>query len=1012
MNYSHRSDIFLRYITQRVVLCTIARFHSDFTICSVTFITYAFFLKCRTQPSIELHYKCMWFLSLLAWNFVACTSQNEDVSWVYDLDVVDVELSQMVYTSSEDVVVTPVLPLPEGDQLVFKWTINNLPVEETDSVLTATEFERGDVVSVTVYVVRGNHRSQNVYLSTTIVNSPPVGTMLISEDSLATNERLEITFDVVDADQDQLSIDLFWTEQISGRVQEGIILDPEFTMKLDLWIPTMILKDGYDTVVMTGDGVAIVDSPSEIVSVSIVPSHPKVTDTLYAAINTQDLDNDAVPIFYRWNVNGQPIEAQTLDGEYFQKGDVVFVEASITSDYTEVVQSDPIEILNTPPELDRAEFSTEMVQVGDILYCAPMDAYDVDGDPLVYLTQWYLNGVPQTNGSSFDLSLYGAVYSDVITCSIEAMDDESSSDIVVISLLVENTAPEIQSAMLSEANIYVNSSVVCIPGPTTDVDGQYNFIYTYSWRNGTDSVGNLPRINIGENYAVGDEVTCRVSASDGLDNGSDAISPAITVINRPPTASQVVIAPTTLYIDSELTCALLDYYDEDLNEDQSLVQWYVNGTLVHEEPSWTVYDAENEVSELNVGDEVTCTVIPSDGIVTLAPLSISKTVVNKPPEILVAYISPAQPASTSPANVFAVSRDVDGDEVTLGFDWYLNGQLVSNEPSLPAEILERGDQIQTVVTPYAGGQNGQGYVTEMVEVGNGYPFPAEPVIAPLGPREGVDDLHCSSLTTPSDPDGDPTTHTFSWQVNGNWTMYTVETIPATETQAGDVWVCLITATDAEGAARSASAYTLIRRPAPLWTQLYEFDHDMQLFATPISDSVPQVATVRDGQDCWSQQDVWSSLAIASFRSLSDLEAIEADFTVYSPDTKVDLTFWGFDFNYGGVSEYLSIWLTDDQGTEDSKMVWGDWVMPTTTSVNQSEVVLNAGYSIGMTHTVRVETDELLEQVSILLDGSVLYQGTDAEILNLNQPNFYVRSMRTSNVADVCWHDIKLYEGNP
>ena len=486
------------------------------------------------------------------------------------------------------------------------------------------------------------------------------------------------------------------------------------------------------------------------------------------------------------------------------------------------------------------------------------------------------------------------------------------------------------------------------------------------------------------------------------------------VANRPPTATQVEIGPAVVYIDSELLCTLMDYYDEDLNEDQSTVQWLLNGVPVSgaTEETWTVYNELSGESLLTIGDVVTCEIEPSDGIETLPVLTVSKMVVNKPPEVLVGYVSPAQPSSSSPVFINAVTRDVDGDVITLQYDWYLNGQLIGNESSLPASVLERGDQVQAQITPYSNGVNGVSYLTDIVDIGNGYPYPATPVINPLGPREGVDDLICSSLTSPSDPDGDPTVHTFSWKVNGNWTMYTVDTIPATELQAGDVWVCLITATDDQGAARSASTYTIVRRPEPLWAELYEFDPVVQLFADTQSDSVAQFYTQRDNRDCWAQQDTWSSLEIESFRSLTDLEALEVEFTVYSDDTKLDIAFWGYDFNQTGISDYLSIWLTGQQSSEDSQIVWGDWYLPFTTSGSEDSVSLGLGYQTGQPHTLRVEVDHLLSQVTVVFDDATVYQGSDVELIPLQSPKFYLRSIRSNDVADVCWHSIKLFEGNP
>ena len=955
----------------------------------------------------------MQFVTLL---LSACGTGKESIEQVFSLDVPRAEFAREIYTSSDTiVVVVQEDSLMDGAEVHVEWLVNNQPLDVVELHLEPNHFSRGDVVEAQIYQSVGLNRSQDLSLSLVPQNSPPTGALIVVGSELHTDETATVEYTVEDADRDQLGIRIVWYEQSSSLFQVGDQLSADMTVKGQVWLPILTIFDGYTETTLEGDAVTILDSPSEIISVVVNPQNPSVTDTLRAAIETRDLDNDAVPLFYRWSINGLLLEQQTLDGADFAKGDSIVVEASQFSDFSESVYSAPVVIFNTAPEIGSVVLSPEEVYAQDVVDCIPEDTYDIDADPLSILYQWYINGVPQTTDQSLDLALYGAVSRDVATCEIVVSDGDSLSRTVMASVLVSNTAPQIQSASLSHTEIFVTSSVSCIPGPTTDADAQVDFTYQYTWlKNEVDSVSTMPRTNILGLYEVGDEVSCSVLASDGVAVGSSMTSESVVVVNRPPTATQVEIAPSVVYIDAGLMCTLMDYYDEDLNEDQSTVQWLLNGIPVigATEETWTVYDEVSGESLLNIGDVVTCEIEPSDGIETLPILTVSKTVVNKPPEVLVGYVSPAQPSSSSPVFINAVTRDIDGDVITLQYDWYLNGQLVGNEVSLSAAMLERGDQVQAQITPYSNGVNGVSYLTEIVEIGNGYPYPADPVINPLGPREGIDDLLCSSLTQPSDPDGDPTVHSYSWKVNGNWTMYTVDTIPATELQAGDVWVCLITATDDEGAARSASTYTVVRRPEPLWAELYEFDPVVQLFADTQSDSVAQSYTQRDNRNCWAQQDTWSSLEIEAFRSMTDLEALEVEFTVYSDDTKIDVALWGYDFNQIGISDYLSVWLTEVQSIEGSQVAWGDWYLPFTTSGSEDSLSLGFGYQIAQPHTLRIEVDHLLNQTTVIFDQTIAYQGSDADLIPLQSPKFYLRSVRSNDVADVCWHSIKLFEGNP
>ena len=75
-------------------------------------------------------------------------------------------------------------------------------------------------------------------------------------------------------------------------------------------------------------------------------------------------------------------------------------------------------------------------------------------------------------------------------------------------------------------------------------------------------------------------------------------------------------------------------------------------------------------------------------------------------------------------------------------------------------------------------------------------------VSPSSPVEQHDNLICE-ITSPSiDPDGNSVTYTFDWTVDGSayngtptTTTYSGDTIPASETAAGEVWECTVTPND-------------------------------------------------------------------------------------------------------------------------------------------------------------------------------------------------------------------------
>ena len=82
------------------------------------------------------------------------------------------------------------------------------------------------------------------------------------------------------------------------------------------------------------------------------------------------------------------------------------------------------------------------------------------------------------------------------------------------------------------------------------------------------------------------------------------------------------------------------------------------------------------------------------------------------------------------------------------------------------------------------------------------PSAASIAIANSDPLEQVDDLYCEILAESIDPDGNSVTYSFDWTVDGSiyngtptTTTYSGDTIPASETYAGEVWECTVTPND-------------------------------------------------------------------------------------------------------------------------------------------------------------------------------------------------------------------------
>jgi hypothetical protein len=216
-------------------------------------------------------------------------------------------------------------------------------------------------------------------------------------------------------------------------------------------------------------------------------------------------------------------------------------------------------------------------------------------------------------------------------------------------------------------------------------------------------------------------------------------------------------------------------------------------------------------SETSRGETWTVRVTPHDADGD-GPFGEASVVVrNAAPAVLTATISP-DPAYTDDVLIaVATAADDDGDAVTVRYDWQVNGVStgVAGTTLDGAVSFDKGDLVQVVVVANDGTGDGAAVGSNVVTVANSAPTAPVVDVAPTAPIEAVDDLVCSITTAATDPDGDPLTSTFSWDVDGVAypragdagpfaTVAADDTADAADTTAGEEWTCSVVATDDGG----------------------------------------------------------------------------------------------------------------------------------------------------------------------------------------------------------------------
>jgi cyclophilin family peptidyl-prolyl cis-trans isomerase len=176
----------------------------------------------------------------------------------------------------------------------------------------------------------------------------------------------------------------------------------------------------------------------------------------------------------------------------------------------------------------------------------------------------------------------------------------------------------------------------------------------------------------------------------------------------------------------------------------------------------------------------TVTVTATDQFGSSATTTFTVTVTDQPPTATVT-LSSASPNPTDTLTATATDSDPDGNPVTLTYVWQVNGTTVKTTPgtgSLTDTLdltaiaggVNPGDTVTVQVTPNDGVLNGTA-ATASATV-NSPPVVTSLGLSPSSPNP-TDTLTATAVT--GDPDGDPVTLTYLWQVNG----MTVQTTPGT-----------------------------------------------------------------------------------------------------------------------------------------------------------------------------------------------------------------------------------------
>jgi len=414
-----------------------------------------------------------------------------------------------------------------------------------------------------------------------------------------------------------------------------------------------------------------------------------------------------------------------------------------------------VTILNTPPTATlviEPELPLATEDVG-----AQVVGSDVDTDEITFTYTWFLGGVV-TEYADATLPASATTKGDIWDLTVIPHDGEVDGEPVNASVSIENTVPEVLGVALIPEEAY-ESSVLSLDVTADDPDGD-EISLEIAWYVGGELALEGDQLEVtGELFDKHDRVYATVTASDDFVQSDPVTSNIVTIANSPPTIDEATIDPQEVYEETVATCVTSGWSDDDGDDGLVAISWAIDGAEVS--TSETL-----DGSAFQRGDELTCTAIPTDRDDQGEPVDSSPvTVGNTAPSIDGVSLSSTSPteADTLTAAVEGAT-DIDGDEVSFGYAWHVNGTPVSTDASLTGTSFDRGDSIYVEVTPSDGTDDGAGVVSDTAIAVNGAPSVSVITLDPTVPQT-EDTITAVAIT--SDPDGDSVDISWAWYVGGS-----------------------------------------------------------------------------------------------------------------------------------------------------------------------------------------------------------------------------------------------------
>ena len=349
----------------------------------------------------------------------------------------------------------------------------------------------------------------------------------------------------------------------------------------------------------------------------------------------------------------------------------------------------------------------------------------------------------------------------------------------------------------------------------------------------------------------GDSWQASVTPSDGEDFGTTMNSNTVTVLNSLPSISSATISPTNPTADDDLTASISGETDNDGDTLAFEYRWYLNGALQDGLDDLTIVPSiatrADDVWEVEVrahDGEGNSPWVRSNTISVIGDTS------NNAPTVDSITISPPNPKTLDTLVASSTSSDADMDSIVdTQYRWSKNGILTTISTSaLDSAMTTKGDLWTVEVRVNDGSEWSLWTASSSLEILNTAPSLDS---ATISMNEASTDENVTVMASMSDVDGDQTTMSITWYLNGviQLEYNNQATLPSSATSKDESWTAVVQANDGETtSSQSQTLSVLIINSDPLLSVVLENvtsqdDLALQTSISDIDDDVTEVSTI-------------------------------------------------------------------------------------------------------------------------------------------------------------------------